>query len=97
MAGLQVLYAKIYNMTDLRGQLALVTGASGGIGFATCVKLASEGVDIAVHFHKAKDKAEDLVKQLRQLEVKAESFQADLSDYAEVTCPRQHSKYYWWF
>jgi 3-oxoacyl-[acyl-carrier protein] reductase len=71
-------------MGELAGQLALVTGATGGIGKATCIKLASLGCDIAVHFHSAKDAADDLVEQLKSSGVKAEVFQADLRDYEQV-------------
>ena len=69
---------------DLHGELALITGASGGIGRATSLALAKLGCDIAVHFNSAKDKAEELVKELEGLGVKAAAFQADLSSYDEV-------------
>ncbi|KAH7327089.1 3-oxoacyl-reductase [Rhexocercosporidium sp. MPI-PUGE-AT-0058] len=70
--------------TDLRPHLALVTGASGGIGRATCQALASLGCSIAVHYHSSEDKATALVKELKEKGVKAESFKADLSNYDEV-------------
>ncbi|KIW04646.1 uncharacterized protein PV09_04391 [Verruconis gallopava] len=71
-------------MTALSGHLALVTGATGGIGKATCLKLAAEGVNVAVHYHSAKATADELTRKLRDLGVQAESFQADLQDYDEV-------------
>lgn len=66
--------------------LALITGATGGIGKATCHVLARLGVSIAVHYHSAKDGAETLVEELRQkYSVRAECFQADMGDFDAVS------------
>jgi len=70
--------------TDLRPHLALVTGASGGIGRATCLALASMGCSIAVHYHSSTSVAEELVKKLTAKGVRAEAFKADLTKYDEV-------------
>jgi len=70
--------------TDLRPHLALVTGASGGIGKATCLALASMGCSIAVHYHSSTSVAEDLVRELKAKGVRAEAFKADLTKYDEV-------------
>lgn len=69
---------------ELRGKLALVTGATGGIGRATCKKLADLGMNIAVHYNSASDVADQLVKDLEATGVKAAAFQADMSDYESV-------------
>jgi 3-oxoacyl-[acyl-carrier protein] reductase len=71
-------------VTDLKPHLALVTGASGGIGKATCLALASMGCSIAVHYHLSIEKAEALIRELNKKGVKAEGFKADLTDYGEV-------------
>jgi 3-oxoacyl-[acyl-carrier protein] reductase len=71
--------------TDLRPHLALVTGASGGIGKATCLALASMGCSIAVHYHSSISAAEELVKQLKEKGVRVEAFKADLTKYDEVS------------
>ena len=71
-------------MANFNKQLALVTGGSGGIGAATCRALVSLGCDIAVHYNSAAQKAESLVTELRGTGVRAEAFQADLSDYDNV-------------
>ena len=68
-------------LTDLSSHLALITGATGGIGYATALSLANLKCNIAVHYNAAADNAASLVTQLRSLGVKAESFQADLSNY----------------
>ncbi|KAF9005080.1 NAD-binding protein [Cyathus striatus] len=63
---------------SLKGQLALITGASGGIGYATSLALARRGCSIAVHYHSAVNKANTLVQELKNIGVSAEAFQADL-------------------
>ena len=70
--------------TDFRGKLALVTGATGGIGRATCRKLAELGLNIAVHYNSAADKATALVNELEGMGVKAQAYQADMSNYDDV-------------
>ena len=69
---------------DFHRRLALVTGATGGIGRATCQVLASLGCSIAVHFNSSTAKAESLVAKLREKGVSAEAFQADLREYDGV-------------
>ncbi|KAG6010999.1 hypothetical protein E4U21_000029 [Claviceps maximensis] len=52
---------------DLRNRLALVTGASGGIGAACATALAAEGCDIALHYSTSEHKATSLAAHLRGL------------------------------
>ena len=75
-------------VTDLKPHLALVTGASGGIGRATCLALANLGCSIAVHYHSSEDKAVALINELKAKGVRAEAFKADLTKYEEVMLPR---------
>lgn len=78
-------FLEMSRLTDnLNAHLALVTGASGGIGKATCRALAKMGCSIAVHYHSSSQAAEDLVTELEQLGVKAQAYKADLSDYDQV-------------
>ncbi|PKS05485.1 hypothetical protein jhhlp_008863 [Lomentospora prolificans] len=48
------------------GRLALVTGASGGIGSSCARALAAEGCDVVLHYSSSPDKAEALANELRQ-------------------------------
>jgi len=68
-------------LTDLSGQLALITGATGGIGHATVLALASMKCNIAVHYNSNAEKAQVLVSKLESLGVRCKHFQADLSSY----------------
>ncbi|KAK3078366.1 hypothetical protein LTS18_007695, partial [Coniosporium uncinatum] len=74
---------------DLKGRLALVTGASGGIGRATCLALADLGCSIAAHYFSNEEKARSLVQEIEKRGVKAEAFKADLGNYDE-TPPTQY-------
>ncbi|KAF8151728.1 NAD-binding protein [Crassisporium funariophilum] len=70
--------------SSLTGKLALITGCSGGIGAATAIALAQRGCSIAVHYHSAKAKADELVTKLNGMGVKAIALKADLSEYDNV-------------
>lgn len=71
-------------ITDLSEQLALVTGATGGIGHATCQALAALKCNIAVHYNANATKAAELVSACQARGVRAASFQADLSSYDDT-------------
>ena len=43
---------------DLKDKVALVTGASQGLGKATCLLLASEGAKVAVNYRSSAERAE---------------------------------------
>jgi 3-oxoacyl-[acyl-carrier protein] reductase len=68
----------------LRNRKALVTGASRGIGRAIVLELAREGADISFNYLKAKDKAEELVKEVKSLKRKVLSAQVDIRDLGQV-------------
>jgi 3-oxoacyl-[acyl-carrier protein] reductase len=69
---------------DLKGRLALITGASGELGRVMARTLAACGADVAVHYGKNKASAAALTAELRARGVKAEAFQADITDAASV-------------
>jgi 3-oxoacyl-[acyl-carrier protein] reductase len=68
----------------LSGKIALVTGASRGIGRAIALKLAGLGADIAVIYAGSEAKAAEVVDEARGLGVRAEAFQCDVSDFNAV-------------
>jgi 3-oxoacyl-[acyl-carrier protein] reductase len=70
---------------DLKGRVALVTGASRGLGAAITRKLGDCGAKVAVNYFASPDKAQRVVEQIRQSRGTAEAFQADVRDETEVT------------
>ncbi len=69
---------------DLQGKVALVTGASRGIGAAIARKLAQHGAAVVVNYLRAKDSADELAKSIVEAGGKAVAIQADVRDRAAV-------------
>lgn len=65
---------------SLAGQIAVITGASGGIGRAIALELARAGADCVLHTHRRRDAAENLAKQLATLGRQSMVLAADLSN-----------------
>lgn len=68
----------------LAGKVAVVTGASLGIGQATAIELAKAGADVAIVFRSSVAEAEKTAAAVRGLGRKARLFQIDVSDQAAV-------------
>ena len=51
---------------DLKGHVALVTGASRGIGAAIAVALAAAGAAVAVNYRERSDEADAVVAKIRE-------------------------------
>ncbi|MBQ3694172.1 MAG: 3-oxoacyl-[Synergistaceae bacterium] len=64
--------------------LALVTGASRGIGRAIALELAHNGYDVAINYNRSKESAESLCEEIKSLGVNAKIFQADVSIQEEA-------------
>ena len=70
-------------MTDLSGRTALVTGGSRGIGAGIVRGLAQSGADVAINYTRDADAANALADEVRALGRRAETYQADVSDYEQ--------------
>ncbi len=68
----------------LKDKVALITGGSRGIGRAVALRCAEEGADIVVNYHKAKDKAQEVVEAGQSMGRKALAIQADVTQASQV-------------
>ncbi len=65
----------------LQGKVALVTGASRGIGQAIARALAKEGARVAIVYNRSPEPAEKLVQEITQAGGEAISYQADVKNF----------------
>lgn len=65
----------------LAGKVALVTGATRGIGRAIALKFASEGADVAFTYRSQTEAAASLVSEIEALGGRVMAFQSDASDF----------------
>jgi glucose 1-dehydrogenase len=74
----------------LKGQKALVTGASSGIGKGIAIALAHAGADVVVNFKSGPEAAEQVAQEARRCGSRAYAHQADVSDEAQVQSMFRH-------
>ncbi len=63
---------------ELEGKVALVTGASRGIGRAIALRLASEGVRVAINYNRSHEAAEEVAAQAATLGAEAFTVKGDV-------------------
>jgi 3-oxoacyl-[acyl-carrier protein] reductase len=71
-------------MGNLKGKVAVVTGASRGIGNAIALRLSQEGAAVAVNYGKNAGPANELVQKIKSAGGTAAAIQADVSNPAQV-------------
>jgi len=70
--------------TNIEKPVALVIGATGGIGKATCLQLAKDGFNLAIHYYKNKDIANEISAEVNALGRKSIVVKADIRYVEQV-------------
>jgi NAD(P)-dependent dehydrogenase (short-subunit alcohol dehydrogenase family) len=70
---------------QLKGKIALVTGAARGVGREIVESLAREGASVAINYRNSGQDAESLAAAIVAKGGKAKAYQADVADFAAVT------------
>lgn len=65
-------------------KIALITGASRGIGRACAIKLAKENIKVIANYNKSEQKAKELQKELKKQGIDIDIYKADVSNRVEV-------------
>src|ERR1700749_4961150 len=71
-------------MSKLKGKVAIVTGASKGIGAGIAKQLAAEGATVVVNYASSKQGADNVVKEITGKGGKAVAIQADMAKQADI-------------
>src|SRR3989442_1827114 len=75
---------KARSMTDTPGKVAVVTGASGGIGRAVALRLARDGFRVVLNYAGNAENAEAAVAEIKAADGHAFAVQGDVADAAAV-------------
>src|SRR3972149_8077037 len=84
VAGPPAFERRVDPMVDLHGKIALVTGASRGIGRAIAIALARCGANVAVNYRTQKKEAQITLQRITSQGRRAMEVQADVSRSPEV-------------
>jgi len=68
-------------MKLLEGKVALITGASRGIGRGIALKFAEQGANVAFTYLSSVEKGEALAKELEAFGIKAKGYRSDAADF----------------
>jgi NAD(P)-dependent dehydrogenase (short-subunit alcohol dehydrogenase family) len=68
----------------LKGKIALVTGATSGVGREIALRLAAEGASLAVNYRGSSVEAELIVEEIKSKGGSAKAYPADVANFAEV-------------
>lgn len=71
-------------MGDLSGRVAIVTGASRGIGRAIALELARRGATVVVNYHTNEAAAQEVVAEIQRAGGRALAVRADVSQFEEA-------------
>jgi len=63
---------------SLKDKVAIVTGASRGIGRGIAIELAKNGIHVLINYNRSEQKAKEVKEEAKKFGVKAEIFQADV-------------------
>jgi glucose 1-dehydrogenase len=69
---------------DLSGKVAVVTGASLGIGRSTAIALGNAGARVVVNYRSHTDQADEVVSAIRAAGADAVAFQGDVADFSAM-------------
>jgi 3-oxoacyl-[acyl-carrier protein] reductase len=70
-------------MINLKDKTVVISGGSKGIGRACCLKFAQSRATVVFTYHKSTEKAKELESQLKQINPKSCSVQADVTDFSQ--------------
>jgi NAD(P)-dependent dehydrogenase (short-subunit alcohol dehydrogenase family) len=83
------LFTATVRLGDFIRKIAIITGASSGIGGATAVALAERGVDSIVTFNSHEDRVRDVVEAVRQRGAKPVPLRLDVGESARFVAFRE--------
>jgi 3-oxoacyl-[acyl-carrier protein] reductase len=76
--------------TSSQRPVALVTGASGGLGQAIAMTLADQGYHVCLHAHHQLERAEALAEEIKQKGLQASAVQFDVPGHVVAAVAQGH-------